>query len=92
MRQRGDMLLIYTLNKIRVGNDDQSVDLVLNSKVISVSDSVLPSGALHIYAENALASPHNEEILNKVNGNLTTIKVIDIFPENIHCSKMDCTL
>lgn len=92
MRQRGDMLLIYTLNKIRVGNDDQSVDLVLNSKVISVSDSVLPSEALHIYAENALASPHNEEILNKVNGNLATIKVIDIFPENIHRSKMDCTL
>ena len=82
MRHKGDTSFIYLLNQIRVGNIDESSEMIIQSRFIDGEDSNYPKQALHIFAENAPVSTHNDTMLNQLSGLPIEIKAIDIVPSN----------
>ena len=63
MTQRGDMEFIEFLNKIRVGNLDESVQTCLKAIFVKENDVNYPRNALHIFPENIQTLLQNKEVL-----------------------------
>ena len=89
MRQQGHNEMIDMLNKIRVGTIDISVDNLLQSRFVDVNNPAYPVNATHIFAENAPANDHNENMLNRLNSPLIIIHAIDELPSNCNISETD---
>ena len=89
MRKQGHNEMIDMLNKIRVGNIDTSVDNLLQSRFIDINNPSDPVNATHIFAENAPANDHNENMLNRLISPLITIHDIDELPSNCNISESD---
>ena len=77
MRQRGYNLLIHILNKIRVGNIDESADAILKEQFMSQNHLSFPTDALHFSAEKKPSIDHNKSMLNKLQSKSLRIKAID---------------
>ena len=56
------------LNQIRVGQIDESSEMMIQSRFIDSEDSNYPRQALHIFAENAPVSTQNHSMLNQLAG------------------------
>ena len=80
MRQRGDSLFIQLLNQIRIGEPTPEDEDVFQSRSISKNNRVYPINELHMFAENAPAQLHNDEMLTKINSTLYSILAIDDLP------------
>ena len=78
MRQRGDMEFIEFLNKIRVGNLDESVQTRLKARFIKENDVNHPRNALHMFSENSQTLLHNKEMLMSFPGVLHKTEAIDV--------------
>ncbi len=62
---------------------------VLQSRCITVSDPNYPSDALHIWAENAPVTEHNEKKLETVESPLFNLKAIDQYQKNVNKQDID---
>ena len=89
MRQQGHNEMIDMLNKIRVGTIDISVENLLQSRFVDVNNPAYPVNATHIFAENAPANDHNENMLNRLISPLIIIQAIDELPSNCNISETD---
>ena len=89
MRQKGDTSFIDLLNQIRVGHIDESSEMMIQSRYIDSEDSNYPRQALHIFAENALVSTHNDSMLNQLASLPIEIETIDIEPSNCGFTESD---
>ena len=78
MRQRGDIEFIEFLNKIRVGNLDESVQTRLKARFIKENDVNHPRNALHMFSENSQTLLHNKEMLMSFPGVLHKTEAIDV--------------
>ena len=77
MRHRRGIEFIDFLNKIRVGNLDESVQNRLKARFVKESDINYPRDALHTFAENNPTLLHNKEMLMSLYGVLHKIEAID---------------
>ena len=89
MRQKGDTSFIYLFNQIRVGNIDESSEMITQSRFIDSEDSNYPKQALHIFAENAPVSTHSDTMLNQLAGLPIEIDAIDIVLSNYGFTESD---
>ena len=80
MRQREDYQFINIFNKIREGQIDENVELILKSRFFNKS---YPENADHIFAEDKPVQQHNEIQLDKIASELVKIQVIDDTPRHI---------
>ena len=80
MRQRGDIEFKEFLNKIGVGNLDESVQNRLKAIFVKENDVNYPRNALHMFAENNSALLHKKEMLMSLPGVLHKIEAIDAIP------------
>ena len=87
MRQRGDKTLIDLVNKISIGYIDDSVESVLNKKLIDQNDPNYPVDVLHIFAQNALVRNHNDAMMQKLDSPMVSIDVIDQLPKGVTLSE-----
>ena len=65
-----DDMFVNLLNKIRKGETDQNVEHIIKSRFIDKNEPHYPSDVLHIYAENALVTRHNNNQLKQMLGEL----------------------
>ena len=92
MRQRGDIVLIDLLNKVRTANIDANDENLLMSKFVTKEDNNYPHQAIHIREEHAPVNQHNSFMLNNVNNPLFCLSAIDILPKNVHASAINKAL
>ena len=91
MRQRGDFQFIDLLNQVRIGElNEQNVNL-LKSRFILKDSARYPVQAIHIFAENAPANQHNQQMLEQLDTPLVQILAIDEFPREAEISNIDLT-
>ena len=64
--RQNDKLFIDLLNKVRVGNTDVNVEILLKARFIDESDEHYPKDTLLMYAENELAMNRSEAVLLNV--------------------------
>ena len=84
MRQRGDFQFIDLLNQVRIGElNEQNVNL-LKSRFILKDSARYPVQAIHIFAENAPANQHNQQMFEQLDTPLVQILAIDEFPSFIY--------
>ena len=81
MRQDDDMF-VNLLNKIRKDEIDQNVKHVIKSRFIDKNDSHYSGDTLHILAENAPVTRHNNNQLKQIPGELVKIQARDQLPKN----------
>ena len=81
VRQK-DKLLIDLVNKVRVGNNDYDVEILLKVRFIHKSEENYPKDALHMYVENKLTIKRNEAVLNDLPSRLYTTEIISKTPDN----------
>ena len=89
MRQRDDSQLIDLLNNVRTGDIRPDNINLLKSRVVQPGTEDYPHNALHIFAENANASRHNDKMLESNENNLFCEKAIDNLPHHIAQDKID---
>ena len=77
------------LNHIRVGHIDESSEMIIKSRFIDGEDSNYPKQVLHIFAENAPVSTHNDTMLNQLAGLPIEIEAIDIVLSNCGFTESD---
>ena len=79
MRQ-GDDMFVNLLNKIRKGEIDQDVERIIKLRFIDKNDPHYSGDVLHIFAENAPLTRHNNTQLNQILGELVKTQAKDQFP------------
>ena len=89
MRQRGDDIFIDLLNKVRIGDIDESVESLLRQRFIEPGSVDYSHDALHIFGENEPANKHNEEMLNRISGPSIQVAAIDEFPQEYNIPTSD---
>ena len=88
MMQRGDIVLIDLLNKVRTANIDASDENLLMLKFVTNEDDNYPHQAIHIYAENAPVNQRNTFMLHNVNNPLFCLSAIDILPKHVQAHQL----
>ena len=83
MRQRGDDTLIDLLNNLRIARPQPSDLTLLQSKTFATAGRDFHYETLHIFAENAFVTVHNQKMLEAINDEMCVVPAIDILPKNI---------
>ena len=85
IRQKGDTVFIYLLNKVGIGNDvdDNDVETILKAKFISQGTPNYPPDAIYTWAKNSPVQLPNAQMLDRISDNLYTVYALDIFPKNV---------
>ena len=81
-----DKILVNLLNKIRKGEIDQNVEHITKSRFIDINDPHYLGDVLHIFAENAPVTRHNNNQLKQIPGELVKIQAKDQLPKNCDIS------
>ena len=79
MRQ-GDDMFVNLLNKIRKGEIDQDVERIIKLQFIDKNDPHYSGDVLHIFAENAPLTRHNNTQLKQILGELVKTQTKDQLP------------
>ena len=80
MRQKDELEFVQLLNQIRIGNINQVVENKLKSRFIDPTNEIYPSNSVHMFAENQPSDVHNQNILDKLPGDLYEIEATDVIP------------
>ena len=83
MRQKDDHKFTELLNRFRTATQTEDDIKSLQSTSITPSDRNYPSDALHIWAENAPVTEHNNQHLQQISSPLFVLKAIDQYPQNV---------
>ena len=67
-RQGSDRAFSEILNRIRVGDQEDSDFEVLSSRVVKREDNNIPEDSVHIFATNAEVNRWNQEFLERLSG------------------------
>ena len=79
-------MFVNLVNKIRKDEIDQNVEHIIKSWFIDKNDPHYPGDVLHIFAENAPATRHNNKQLKQIPGELVKIQTKDQLPKNCDIS------
>ena len=92
MRQKSDKAFTELLNRIRTVSHTEDDIKVIQSRCFAPSNPDYPSGALHIWAENAPVNEHNERKLETIQTQLYILKAKDLYPKNVNKQDIDGVL
>lgn len=77
------------LNQVRIGKLNNENEKLLKSRFIAKDSENYPFESLHIFAENAPANQHNQQMLQQLETPLFEILAIDEFPREAEISNVD---
>ena len=80
MRQQGDHDFINLLNKVRIGNINETGQEHLEQRFIKKLHESYPVNVLHMFAENQPTVLNNSSILDSLEGALYQVTAIDKLP------------
>ena len=83
MRQKDDLKFTQLLNRLRTASPTEDDIKCIQSTSITPSDDNYPYDALHIWAENAPVTEHNNRYLQQIPSPLFVLKAIDQYPQNV---------
>ena len=80
MKQQGDHDFISLLNKVRIGNINETGQEYLEQIFIKKLHGSYPVNVLHMFAEKQPTVLHNSSILNSLEDTLYQVTAIDKMP------------
>ena len=83
MRQKDDLKFTQLLNRLRTASPTEDDIKCIQSTSITPSDDNYPHDALHIWAENAPVTEHNNRYLQQIPSPLFVLKAVDNYPQNV---------